>query len=134
MNFNDTVEKYEEYYFHKWRGNEKPAPAFDNEIVKATRSGWKHIRYARGRQRNKLEISKRLGLLPVVRRIIETRRKINEYRRQGRYEYWTYVSKQKGKSIKVVVRAALKGESHKHFYSVFKMKKWHKKRPVSRLS
>lgn len=108
--------KAEKFYFQKWRGKEKPSPAFDGEIVQVTRSGWNHIN--KDKRRSKSEILSRLDLLRTAKRILETKRTFDKYKKVGKFEFWSLRSVVKGKVVRVVIRSSIESKI-KHFYSVF---------------
>ena len=114
-NFKKELQKAKNFYFNIWRGNEKPSPAFNGEIVKAGRAGWKHLRYSD--RRNSKEILPRLRLLPIAKTIIETQNEIKNYRRVDNVEYWALEDMVNGRRIRVIIRAT--GNKEKHFFSVF---------------
>lgn len=114
-NFKKELKKAKHFYFHIWRGNEKPCPAFSGEVVKVTREGWNHIRF--GIRRYRSEVLRRLSLLAAAKYILETEYKIKHYRKQGKIEYWSLEAIVNKKLIRVIVRSVNPG--HKYFFSVF---------------
>lgn len=127
-NFKKEIGKAKHFYFNIWRGNEKPCPAFSGEVVRASQAGWKHIRYSD--RRNKKQVIPRLKLLPAAKLIIEGQTNYNEYRKVGKYEYWSIEDFINGKRVRFVIRSINCGP--KHFFSVFVIKKdKNKKAPLS---
>lgn len=50
--FKKELKKAKEFYFKVWRGNEKPCPAFDGEIIEVTKAGWSHIVFSAKRNKH----------------------------------------------------------------------------------
>ena len=67
------------FYKKEWRGNEQPSPAFDGKKVEATNYGWRHL-VGKTNTSNYLEATKRLNLLPLARKVLETTNFIYETR------------------------------------------------------
>jgi len=107
-------DKAEIFYFKKWRGKEKTAPAF-NEIVLISRAGWEHIVFQK--KRSKAEQLRRLETLPLAKKLLETSTTYQEERSKGEAQYFAIVGFVERKRIKVVVRS--KGKNgKKYLYSV----------------
>lgn len=102
------------FYFRKWRGKEKIAPAF-SETVYVSRAGWDHIVFQK--KRSKAEQLRRLKVLPLAKKLLETSTTFQEHRSSGETNYFALVGYIEKQRIKVVVRS--KGKSGKKFlYSV----------------
>ena len=67
--YNKVRDKASNYFFQKWRGNEKITPAFGQKVL-VTRSGWDHL-VNPPRKRTKVEQSKRFEVLPLARKLLE---------------------------------------------------------------
>jgi len=107
-------DKTENFYFKKWRGKEKIAPAF-GEIVYISRAGWDHIVFQK--KRSKAEQARRLKAIPLAKILLETSTTYQEYRTQKGTEYFALVGFVQNLRIKIVVRS--KGKKGKKFlYSV----------------
>jgi len=107
-------DKAENFYFKKWRGKEKIAPAFE-EIVYVSRAGWDHIVFQK--KRSKAEQLRRLEALPLAQKLLETATTYQEHRSKGDSHYFALVGFIQSQRIKVVVRSKGK-KSNKYLYSV----------------
>lgn len=116
-NFKKELKKAKHFYFNVWRGNEKPSPAFNGEIVKVTREGWNHTIFSL--KRKKIEILLRLQILRIAKYLIENSDQYSEYRKVGDSEYWALEGSVNKKRIRVIIRSKNKGP--KHFFSVFQV-------------
>lgn len=117
-NFKKAIKKAKQYYFEIWKGNEKPSPAFNTEIIKVTKAGWNHIVFSS--RRNASEIVERLSYIKNARELIERSAFIQNYRKVGAAEYWEL----QGMFGKVVVRTIIRSINlgEKHIFSVFRVK------------
>ncbi len=109
-----------EFYDQKWRGKEKVSPAF-KEIVYATRSGWNHI--VEAKKRTKAEQIRRLKVLPLAKKMLETATTYQEHRigKDKITHYFALSGYIGGSKIKVIVRS--KGfVGKKYFLSVMVLK------------
>lgn len=127
QSFKKELKKAKHFYFNIWRGNEKPCPAFNKEIVKVGQAGWRHIKYSD--KRNKKEVIPRLQLLPTAKYILENQVTFRERRKVANYEYWSLEEMVGADRVRVVIRSINKGP--KHFFSVFIVKKQKQKAPLS---
>ena len=109
-----TRDKAENFYFKKWRGKEKIAPAFE-EILYVSRAGWDHIVFQK--KRSKAEQLRRLKALPLAKKLLETSTTYQEQSNRGEAHYFAIVGYIERQRIKVVVRAKGKG-GKKYFYSL----------------
>lgn len=113
-NYKKARDTAENFYFKKWRGKEKIAPAF-SEIVYISRAGWDHIVFQK--KRSKAEQLRRLKALPQAQKLLETATTYQEHRSKGENQYFALVGFIEGQRIKVVIRS--KGKYNKKFlYSV----------------
>lgn len=109
-----------EFYDRKWRGKEKICPAF-GEIVYASRAGWDHL--VEAKKRTKAEQIKRLQVLPLAKKLLDTATTYQEHRigKDKITHYFAFSGYLGGRKIKVVVRS--KGFSgKKYFLSVMVLK------------
>ncbi len=107
-------DKAESFYFKKWRGKEKTAPAF-GEIVFVSRAGWDHIVFQK--KRSKAEQLRRLEALPSAKKLLETSTTYQEHRNKGGADYFAIVGFIERQRIKIVVRSKARS-SKKFLYSV----------------
>ncbi len=103
------------YYFNKWRGNEKITPAFGQK-VHVTRSGWDHL-INPSRKRTKVEQARRFEVLPLARKLLEEAQTFQEHRKDHLGHYFAFVGYLGGRKIKVVVRSKTM-QGQKYFFSV----------------
>lgn len=115
MSFKKEIHQFKYFYFEIWRGSEKPSPAFNNEIIKITWAGWRHVTSSPKRGRH--EVVERIRLLVFAKKLIEESTFIQTYRQEGNIEYWSIQGLFNNQPVRVVIRAKDKGL--KHFYSVF---------------
>ena len=113
---NEFIAIQKNFYFNQWRGRERPCPAFQNEIIYATRSGWEHINASK---RTISELCSRLELLPHAKKLLEISTTYQSFKKDkdGITKYWKFTGFILSKWVTVIVRQ--KGASHKHIYSVF---------------
>lgn len=127
--FRELKKLAQKFYFHDWRGQECPAPAFQGELVRATRRGWVYVtgKSAPG------DAKRRLALLPLAKAIIETVDELHDFRQERKLHHhedktltvetrlWSLVGYTKYGKVKVIVEEMYnEGEPQgKHFLSVF---------------
>jgi len=112
-----------EFYFQKWRGKEKHSPAFNNEIIKATRRGFSHL-VGKKIVTNYKDALKRLRHLPNAKQILETTTEVYETRitvdkRNNKVNQYSLLGKlENGLVLKVIVHESVKSKD-KTFLSIF---------------
>ena len=84
--------------------------------VKFTNLGWDHL--VERKKRTKVEKSKRLELLPFVKKILKNSHTIQGTRFQDGINYWEFISIQNNKKLTVLVS---KKKSEFTFFSIFEM-------------
>lgn len=128
-NFHELKKIAEDFYFQEWRGHEKTAPAFGEEIVRVTRKGWT---YLTGKSTTG-DVMRRLALLPIAKEIIETTKQITDVRKERKLHrhqdktltvetcHWSLVGETLEGSVKVIVEEMYNDgkPQGKHFLSVF---------------
>ncbi|MDD3067122.1 MAG: hypothetical protein PHO48_04820 [Candidatus Gracilibacteria bacterium] len=116
QNTDEFIELQKNFYFNKWRGCERACPAFQNEIVYATRAGWEHINNSK---RTLSELCARLELLPHAKKLLEKSTTYQAFKKDkdGITKYWNFTGFIRGNWVTVIVRQ--KGPSPKHVYSVY---------------
>ena len=115
MSYKKEIYKLKYFYFKIWRGNERPSPAFNNEIVKITWSGWRHITCSP--KRSRCEVLERTKLLMYAKQLLEESTFIQTYRQEENIEYWSLQGLFNDIPVRAIVRSKNKGV--KHLYSIF---------------
>ncbi|MBI2036726.1 hypothetical protein HYT17_03795 [Candidatus Microgenomates bacterium] len=113
--YDKARDKAYNYYFQRWRGNEKITPAFKQK-VRVTRSGWDHL-INPFHKRTKAEQTRRFEILPLARKLLEEAQTFQEHRKNQFGHYFAFTGYIGGRKIKVVVRSKTFQEQ-KYFYSV----------------
>lgn len=113
--YDKTKDKAYNYYFNKWRGNEKITPAFEQKVL-ITRSGWNHL-VNPSRKRTKVEQARRFEILPLARKLLEEAQTFQEHRKDHLGHYFAFVGYLGGRKIKVVIRSKTM-QGQKYFFSV----------------
>ncbi len=113
--YDKVRDKAYNYYFRKWRENEKITPAFKQK-VRVTRSGWDHL-VNPSRKRTKVEQARRFEILPLARKLLEEAQTFQEHRKDNFGHYFAFVGYLGGRKIKVIVRSKT-FQGQKYFYSV----------------
>lgn len=113
--YDKARDKAYNYYFRKWRRNEKVTPAFKQKVL-VTRSGWDHL-VNPFHKRTKAEQARRFEILPLARKLLEEAQTFQEHRKDKLGHYFAFVGYLGGRKIKVVVRSKT-FQGQKYFYSV----------------
>jgi hypothetical protein len=127
--FRELKKLAQDFYFNTWRGHEKPAPAFQGEIVRATRRGWIYIT---GKSTTG-DVKRRLALLPLAKEIIEKVNTVHDFRHERALHhnegktlivetrFWSLIAETKYGKVKVIVEEMCNDgkPQGKHFLSVF---------------
>lgn len=111
------IEQARDYYFNKWRGNEKICPAF-KEKVYITNLGWNHI----VKHPRRLLVDKiiRLKKLPLARDVLETATTYQTCEKRGKYYLYGFRAIKDDTVIKVVVSSRTKTSKKSLFSVMFK--------------
>lgn len=117
--FDKIQEQAYEFYFRKWRGNEKICPAL-GEVVYATRAGWDHL-VDPPKGRGKSDKVDRFRVLPLAKKLLETATTFQEKRVRGIYHYWAIEAVMGGTRIRVIV-SSRGPRGRRIFYSVMLLK------------
>lgn len=112
--YKDIETKAKDFYFNKWRGNEKIIPAFGEKVL-VTKLGWNHI--VHHPRRTLLDKIMRLKKLELARQVLETATHYQTVEVRGRFYYYGFQAVIKDTRVKVIVTS--KGEKGAKFlYSV----------------
>ena len=111
--YQKSENKWRDYY-KKWGEAGSLSPALGEKVL-VTRYGWDHLINPRKR-RSKVEKIKRLEVLPLAKKILETATTYQEHRHSKGIHYYAFVAETGGKRIKVVISS--KGKGTKIFLSV----------------
>lgn len=115
--YKDIEAKAKDFYFNKWRGNEKVIPAF-NEIVYVNRIGWNHI--VHHPRRTLLDKIIRLKKLELAKQVLETSSHYQTVEIRGKFYYYGLQAIIDNTRVKVVVTSKGKNGKKILFSVMFK--------------
>lgn len=98
--YKDIEAKAKDFYFNKWRGNEKIIPAF-GEIVYVTKIGWNHI--VHHPRRTLLDKIIRLKKLELAKQVLETSNHYQALEIRGQFYYYGIQAIIDNTRVKVIV-------------------------------
>jgi hypothetical protein len=112
-NYTNDILKFKQYYFAI---GGVQCPAFNNDLVFFNRKGWNHILRKQGKLRNQKDQLRRLRLISIAKRIIQTSNTWQEYRKSSsNNEFWSFTLDLSNTIITVIVR---RDYNQKYFFSV----------------
>ena len=115
--YKDIEAKAKDYYFNKWRGNEKVIPAF-GEVIYITKTGWNHI--VHHPRRTLLDKIIRLKKLELAKQVLETSTHYQTLEIRGEFYYYGFQAIVDDTRVKVIVTSKGKNGKKILFSVMFK--------------